>query len=278
MLLIADSGSTKTDWALVENISNEIIYTETNGFNPFFHSTSYILEHILSNEVLQHNKNKIQQIRYFGAGCSSEHRNAIVENALKQMFPNAFIKVDHDIAGAVYATCQHKPGISCILGTGSNCVMFDGTSIISHTHALGYVLGDEGSGSYFGKKIARDFINKVLPPNIHAFYKQHGFTKESILEKVYNTPGANKFLASMAKPLSEFLHEEYTQQLLHEGFTEFVQQHIIKIPNAQKYPVHFVGSIAFTYQDLLKNVLSKFHLHTGIIIQKPILALSNVLK
>lgn len=270
MILIADSGSTKTDWAIIPSHS-ECIYTQTTGFNPMFHNTPFIVEQIGLNPKLMEFSKHIKKVLFYGAGCSHPSRNQIIADGLTQLFPNALIEVDHDIAGAVYATCGNLPGISSIIGTGANCVYFDGQSIHHHTDALGHILGDEASGSYIGKRIARDFLYHALPLEVSEhFEKNQHFNKEEILDNVYKKPNANKYLASIAKPILEIKTHPYIQQILIEGFETFVHLHIKKIPLHNQLPLHFVGSIAFLYQEELKQVLFKQNLKHGLIIQRPI--------
>lgn len=270
MQLIADSGSSKTDWVLLDH--NKVMeYTSTAGFNPFFHDETYISDEVFKNNVLQFTRMNIEDIHFFGAGCSSVERNQLVQRGLQRVFQNAKIQVDHDIAGAVYATCGHQAGISCIIGTGSNCVYFDGTQIHHYTSALGYILGDEGSGSYLGKILARDYINGDMPKEIKAHLEAHlDINKELILEHVYKKNNANKYLASLAKPLLEVREHKYVNDMIVHGFNLFIEHHVSKIPNYKNIPLHFVGSIASLYQEELKQACSAKGISISKIVQKPI--------
>lgn len=270
MHLIADSGSSKTDWALIQT-NGEVTNTETIGLNPFFHTQESITKEVSINQILTSYKNSITNISFFGAGCSDEVRNLIVKNGLSSVFLNAKIDVFHDIKAAVYATCGNQEGISCIVGTGSNCIYFDGQNTHSFTHALGHILGDEGSGNYIGKRIAREYINHELPEDIKNHIEKHlKLTKESVLEQIYTKPFANKYLASLAKPLYEIKQHPYIQDMFTDGFRLLSERHIEKIPHYSSIPVHFVGSIAYLYQDVLQNVAKERNFTIGKIIQKPI--------
>ena len=178
MILVADSGSTKCDWIIIDN-SNTKLKTKTMGFNPFFHSTEFILGKIQENKIFQDYRDKIIEIYFYGAGCSSANRKLILENALSQFFNHAErIVVDHDLTGAALATTPFSPGIACILGTGSNSCFFDGKNIHENVPALGYILGDEGSGSYFGKILLADWLYHRMPTELAIeFQKRFNLTK-----------------------------------------------------------------------------------------------------
>lgn len=270
MQLIADSGSSKTDWVLLDH--NKVMeYTSTVGFNPFFHDETYISDEVFKNHVLQFTRMNIHNIHFFGAGCSSAERNQVVQKGLERVFQNAKIQVDHDTAGAVYATCGSEKGISCIIGTGSNCVYFDGTQIHQYTSALGYILGDEGSGSFLGKILARDYINGNMPKEVKVHLEsQLSLSKELILDHVYKQKNANKYLASLAKPLLEIRQNSYVKEIITNGFILFLERHVCKIPGYQNTPVHFVGSIASLYQEELNQACFSKNIHVAKIVQKPI--------
>ncbi len=269
MILIADSGATKTDWALVTK--NKTIYTDTIGFSPMFQTVEFIVQEIADNDILTKDAAEVSHIYFYGTGCSSLERNNLIKKALGQIFAKAVIKVDHDIAGAVLATCEGKPGIACILGTGSNVVFFDGNKIHQYTSALGYILGDEAGGAYFGRRLLADYINHDLPPAMqHYFEKELYLQKETIYENVYQKPNANRYLGSFSKVLSQFKEEPYVMKLLKQGFDDFITIHIQKIPDYQQYPIHFVGSIADVFKDVLTDALKEKQGSLGRIVKNPI--------
>ncbi|MFM9943598.1 MAG: hypothetical protein ACKVQB_00050, partial [Bacteroidia bacterium] len=189
MLLVADSGSTKCDWILVKS-TGERLETSTMGFNPFFHNSVFIESELKKNELFVKYAGEVADLYFFGAGASSQNRNSIIENGLKKVFTNAKnIIVDHDIKAAVIATAGDQPGIVCILGTGSNSCYFDGETVSEKIPALGYILGDEGSGAYFGKILLTKYLYKKLPMELEtALEKDCGVSKESIFEAIYNKP------------------------------------------------------------------------------------------
>ncbi|HEY0261883.1 MAG TPA: hypothetical protein VGB95_02575, partial [Chitinophagales bacterium] len=245
MLLVADSGSTKAHW-IAENNNRY----ETIGLNPLFHSSEFMLEELHKNTELKSAKNEVSQIFYYGTSCSSDERKAIVYKALKDFFQNAQIHVGHDMEASAFATYVGRPTISCILGTGSNSCLFDGNEYSEVVPSLGYILGDEGSGSAFGKQILIDFLYHKSPKaTAQLLSEKYELTKEKIFEAVYKKPNANVFLASFAKVLDESSDKEYMNELKKQGIRLFFQAHVLCYPNYQNYPVSFVGSIAFYLED-----------------------------
>ncbi len=266
MLLVADSGSTKTNWISVNKDRFETI-----GFNPFFHSTESILAELKNNEALSAIAGTFTNVVFYGSGCSSADRNQVVADALKAFFTDAEIFVGHDMEASAFATYVGRPTISCIIGTGSNSCLFDGKAYSEVVPALGYVLGDEGSGSYFGKKLLTSFLYHQLPKATEKLLvEKYKVTKENIFHAVYKEPHANVYLASFARVLSESPDTEYIQQLVYEGINEFFKQHVCCYPNYQSYPVSFVGSIAHHFSDTVRQVAQSHGCEIGVIIQQPI--------
>lgn len=273
MILIIDSGSTKSDWMLVEHqqVSNQF---KTMGFNPFFHTSETITEAILQNEGLNAVASKIQAVHYYGAGCSSEYLNGIVEKALAKVFNSATITVDHDLAACAYATYTGEPAISCILGTGSNSCYFDGEKVSQAVPSLAYVLGDEGSGNYFGKQLLRAYLYKKLPAHIHDdFVAAYNLDKNTIFENVYWKPYANVYLASFMKFISDRKEDTYFKIMITNGMSDFLKTHVCSYENHQQVPVHFVGSIAHYFENELRIAANELGIQIGQIIRKPITSL-----
>jgi N-acetylglucosamine kinase-like BadF-type ATPase len=269
MIIIAESGSTKTNWLTADKELHETI-----GFNPMFFSSDNIYDELIKQEGLLKLKNKVTEVFFYGASCSSDDRKQIVWDALKKYFPNANnIKVDHDMNAAAFATCDGKPGIACILGTGSNSCVFDGKSVLEDgpTLGLGYILGDEGSGAWFGKKLLARFLYKELPEATTKILKEdYGLEKNKIYDAVYRKPHANVYLASFAKVMTDSPDNEYMSRLAEEGFTEFFEHNVCCYENYKTYPVHFVGSIAFHFKDALKKVADKYACALGIVDKNPV--------
>ncbi len=268
MLLIADSGSTKCDWVFANAGEKHSYYTM--GFNPFFHDTEKIANEIRKNDGLVNIASLVKKLHYYGASVSSADREAIVKNALQQVFTNAEITVDHDMIGSVYATCGAEPGIACIIGTGSNSCYFDGQNISEKVPALGYILGDEGSGTWLGKRLLRDFLYHDLPHDLEAELLQTGIHKEDIFNHIYKMPNVNVYLASFAKFLGPRQHYPYVKEIIREGFEAFIKVHVCKFDNYAQLPVHFVGSVAYFSRDILLEVCEEYGLATGIITNEPI--------
>lgn len=276
MILVADSGSTKCDWILLKS-DGEQIPTHTMGFNPFFHSSDLVEEKLNENEVMKTWAAQVEAVYFYGAGCSSEDRNNIIKAGLQRVFINASeILVDHDLTGAALATCYDKPGISCIIGTGSNSCYFDGTEVHEEVPALGYILGDEGSGAYFGKLTLANFLYHRLPAELtEALIAKHNLTKEDIFHYTYNHENPNVYLASFMKTIADFKSHPYVHDMIYNGLEKFADVHIKCYSNYQEVPVHFVGSIAFHFKEILEEVASKNNFKIGLIEKKPVTAILN---
>lgn len=270
MILIADSGSTKSDWVLVENKDSWKSFS-TMGFNPFFHNETIIANAIKQNKDLYRHSKNISKVFFYGAGCSSPEMKGVVKNALKRVFEQAEIFVDHDLTACAYTTYTGEPSISCILGTGSNSCYFDGENVYEEVPALAYILGDEGSGSYYGKKLLADFLYKRLPDDINKDLKaKFNLTKEEIFANVYMKPHANVYLASFMKFISNHREHEYVREMVYNGMLDFIDKHVSCYSNYKEVPVHFIGSIGFFFQDQLKEAAKDSGINLGKIIRKPI--------
>lgn len=273
MILVADSGSTKCDWIFTDGADTTLTF-HTMGFNPFFHPTDLIESEIRKNEALTAVAPMVEHVFFYGAGASHASRNVIIEKALKAVFTKANVVVDHDLTGAVYATCGDEPGISCILGTGSNSCYFDGKEIHEEVPALGYVLGDEAGGTFYGKELLRMFLYHELPEKIHqALIDRFNLTKEGIFEAVYNKPNPNVYLASFMRFLSDNRDDKWVRDFIYNGFSKFINIHIWKYEMHKDVPVHFVGSVAFHFSDLLKEACKIHRLNVGVITSEPVINL-----
>jgi len=270
MIVVADSGSTKCDW-IISN-GKEDLKTKTMGFNPFFHSTAEIANAIADNSTLCSKSEEIEAVYFYGAGCSSEDRNMIVKKALMNQFPNAeTILVDHDLTAAALATCGDEPGIACILGTGSNSCYFDGQKVTEAVPALGYILGDEGSGSYFGKILLREFLYNRLPSDLQKeFGDEFGLTKERIFTEVYSNEIPNVYLASFMKFVSDRKEHPYMREMIYDGLAFFAYAHIMCFPGYRETPVHVVGSIGYYFQDILEEVADNYRFTLARVEKRPI--------
>lgn len=269
MILIADSGSTKTDWRVID-ANQEYEQVNTTGINPQYLETEKIYA-IFETELLPQLKEKnISTIYYYGAGCSSPERNKRVEDALRRAFPNSTIFVDHDLLAAARAICGHQPGIACILGTGSNSCLYDGKNIVDNVPSLGFLMGDEGSGAYLGKLLIKAYLYRELPDELaNSLKNKYSLTKDGILDTVYGSDIPSQYLATFAKFVYEKRKNPVIKEMIYENFEEFFERHVSKYEGFGELPVNFVGSIAFHFADTLKLVAKKYGAHIGTIISSP---------
>lgn len=269
MIIVAESGSTKCDW-LISNQAGAFLETHTMGFNPFFHQPDEILTHLRANEELTRAAHQASAVYFYGAGCSSADRNEVILTALRQFFTVAHCEVNHDLNASAFATWDGRPAITCIIGTGSNSCYYDGNKVSEQVPALGYILGDEGSGSYFGRKIVSDYLYKRLPSELQtAFYEQYKLQKEEIFHQVYNTNKANVFLASFMRFIVPHKDHAYMRELVYEGLSHFAEIHICCFPDYREVPVHFVGSVAFYFTEILQQVAEEKGFTLGKIDKNP---------
>lgn len=275
MLLVADSGSSKADWILTL-ADNQTIPFRTSGINPFFLTEKEIIKIFQNTPEIQPYTDQVKEIYFFGAGCSSPDRREIISNALSRIFKNAFVSVDIDIIASIYATTGNSEGICCILGTGSNITYFDGTRIHESKHGLGYILGDEGSGTFFGRQLITSFLYGTMPSELsEAFYLKYKIDKESIIKRVYQEPFPNFYLASFAPFMSEYASHPFIIELIKRGLSEFIETNIKSYPEYKKQTCHFVGSIAYHFSDTLKELCEEQGIRVGKILKHPIEELSR---
>jgi len=261
--IIADSGSTKTDWII--NTDNQQIKHKTKGINPLFMSTHDIVS--IFKEISQKiDSTKTAKIFYYGAGCSNEERKDIISKAMLKTIPKGIISVEHDLIGAARATCHNKDGIVCILGTGSNACTYINQRIVSSIGGHGFILGDEGSGANIGLKLIQLYLEKQLAPEIvEDFHNSYQLNRDRIIESVYKEDTPNQFLAQF----SHFVHKHQDLHYIAKASIEsFIEKHLLS--KNKDLPIHFVGSIATTYKEILIQILQKHNLKPGAIIQKPI--------
>jgi len=270
-ILIADSGSTKCDWLAITEHGQELGEFHTMGFNPYFHDADLVEREMRANSQAMSVAGEVDQVYFYGAGSSSPELCEVIAEGLRRVFPQAIVHVGHDLDGAAYSTYTGEPAVTCILGTGSNSCMFDGETVGEEVPALAYILGDEGSGSWFGKKLLAAFLYHQLPAEIHEdFEEQYGLDKLSITKRVYQEPDANVFLASFMTFLGRHKTHPYVQAWLDEGFKAFLDVHVACFEGAQGMPIHFVGSVAYHFQDALKKACADRGYRVGNIIKKPI--------
>ncbi len=276
MILIADSGSTKCDWALIDEKGTRLGNYQTMGLNPYFHSEDVIENALRSNVELNNIASDVKQIFFYGAGSSTKEMCDIMNAGLKRVFINADILVDHDLVGSAMSTYDGEPCIACILGTGSNSCFFDGKEVYEEVPSLAYILGDEASGSYFGKILLQEYFYKKLPADLReAFETYHAPSKDEIISRVYREPNANVYLAGFMKFIGEHRHHPHVKQWVTKGMIHFINIHVKCFSNWKDVPVHFVGSIGHYFEDCLQEAAKETGIRLGQIIRKPIDGLVN---
>jgi glucosamine kinase len=272
--LIADSGATKTEWRLVGKGGAKSFFT--SGISPYHMDTNKIQELLLKEFPASLFNKKIGAIHYYGTGCKTISNAKVVKKALEQLFPAANIHVTHDLMGAAIALCRDEPGIACILGTGSNSCQFNGQKIISNSPGLGYVLGDEGSGAYLGRKVIQHYLYQTFDKALmEAFKIQFDTNKEEILHKVYKEPFANRYLATFAQFLSANRGHFMIENIIEDGFRDFFDQHLTSYAVKNQYPIHFVGSIAFHFKDKIAELCKIYGFRLGVIMKQPMNGLAE---
>lgn len=269
MILIADSGSTKTSWCLTDGIYFTE-YCSTGGLNPFFRSTDNIVDEI-QLKLLPKTGTNIDQIFFYGAGIINPEKGDIVKNALNKLYPKAKIEVQSDLLAAARSTLGNEKGIACILGTGSNSCLYNGIEIIEHVPPLGFILGDEGSGSVLGRKLVGDFLKGVMPKNIsEEFQNRFQITYADFMEGVYKNEKPNQFLAQFVPFIHENISNEYCVHLVEDSFQEFINRNISMYSGFREQDLSFVGSVAYYFQTQLKNVLNKNQLRLKTVLKVPL--------
>ncbi|WP_215240830.1 N-acetylglucosamine kinase [Dyadobacter helix] len=275
-ILIADSGSTKTDWILTD-VQGSRTMLASAGMNPFYQSTGDIVK-ILETEVLPRLTGEVGEIHFYGAGCADAKSGKPVYDALSECIPAAeIIEVASDMLGAARGLCGHKPGLACILGTGANNALFDGVHITHSIGSLGFFLGDEGSGSYLGKTLVVQYLQQEMPDELYTQFANTypEVNRLAVLDKTYRQPFPNRYFAGFSRFIASHIEHPFLQELVTQAFTLFVKKYIKKHRDAALYQVHFTGSVAFFYQDILKRVLLEEGLIPGRIVKSPLEGLTD---
>ncbi|HNY02492.1 MAG TPA: ATPase [Bacteroidales bacterium] len=270
MILIADSGSTKTTWTRTGGSQPAVTLT-TGGLNPYFHTRDSVKEVIREGLTEWKKDAGIEEIHFYGAGCSTVDNNRMISDALKEFFGNPEVFVYHDILGAARALFGRGSGIACILGTGCNSCYYDGDQTFEVVDSLGYLFGDEGAGSYLGKLFLGAYLRKELPADLrNDFDHQYALSLETILNSLYNKPSPNRFLASFSHFLAPRKEHPYVHALLKRSFRDFFEAHIRKYQGYPSAEVGFIGSIAHIYRDVLEEVAREEHTRITRILPSPL--------
>lgn len=271
MILIADGGSTKVDWIAINNSKEEVFRVKTLGLNPAVVKEEELRNRIVHMFQLMNVKDDVKEIHFYGAGCGTPKPVEILRQILESIFINATIFIAEDMLAAVYASTKKKPGLVCILGTGSNSCYFDGEKVISIVASLGYTLMDEASGNYFGKLLIRDYYYKKMPKRIaEKFEEQYNLDADFIKTNLYREANPNMYLASFAKFMFEFKDDKYIKKIIKKGFQEFFKYRITPYKKSPETSIYFIGSIAFFFRDILEKVAKKNNHKITDVIQRPI--------
>jgi N-acetylglucosamine kinase-like BadF-type ATPase len=273
MILIADSGASKTDWRILGQ-NGAIEQAQSIGYNPYYQPIEQFDKEVREVLVPQV-KHPVKKIFYYGTGCSSDKNRKMIRTALERYFTDAHIEVWHDLLAAARALCGEDPGIACILGTGSNSCYYDGVRIVENVTSLGYVLGDEGSGAWMGKKIVADYLRKDLPEKLwDHFKKRFPMDRDEILSRVYSQEMPSRFLGSFSHFIFQHLKEPYCYRLVYDGFSEFMEKNVMRYEKYNELKVHFVGSVAFYFSDILRQVANDKGITLKNILESPIAGLT----
>jgi N-acetylglucosamine kinase-like BadF-type ATPase len=266
--LIADSGATKCEWCLIDGGKKKKILT--TGISPYFLNTEQIEQLLLKSLVPKLKDAVVEEVHFYGTGLSNKNNVLILKTVLKKIFRKAKIAVETDLTAAARALCGRDKGIACILGTGSNSCFYDGKKITKNSPGIGYILGDEGSGAYLGKKVIQYFLYQTFDEELMtSFQKRFLVEPIDILENVYKKPLANRYLASFAIFLAENRGHYMIENIIEDGLNDFFFTHIYKYKESWTHPINFIGSIAFGFKDVLKELCNSYELELGKVQKAP---------
>lgn len=268
-ILIADSGSTKCEWCLVSNGKTKKFITK--GISPYFLSGKEIVALLNFELIPKLKQSSIENIFFYGTGLKDNSNKRVLYSSLKKVFDDAFIEVQTDLLGAARALCNDKKGIACILGTGCNSCYYNGKKILKNSPGLGYVLGDEGSGAYLGRKVIQHYLYKTFDEELmFAFNKKYNINVDEILNNVYKQPQPNRYLASFALFLSENRNHYIVENIIEDGLNDFFFTHLCKYRESWLYPVNFTGSIAYGFKDVIQSLCNSYEMEQGRMFKQPI--------
>ena len=271
MILIADGGSTKVDWVALSNDKKELFRIQTFGLNPAVIVKKELLNRIHNVNQLVKEKDKIEKIYFYGAGCGTSKPVSILKEVLGEVFNQAMVNIFEDMLAAVYATTGKNPALVCILGTGSNSCYFNGETIEMKVPSLGYSLMDEASGNYFGKQLLRDYYYNIMPEKLKKqFQHEYDLEVDVVKHHLYKEQNPNKYLASFAKFMFSYKEEDYIKNTIERGFQEFFNYRVLPYNVSINTSIYFVGSIAYYFIEILEKIAAKNHLKITNVIQRPI--------
>jgi N-acetylglucosamine kinase-like BadF-type ATPase len=271
MILIADGGSTKTNWCLVTDDQKKVLFN-TEGYNPYFVSEDYITQSLKDNLPDDLEIDKITEVNFYGAGCSTDEMRAHVEHGMQPIFKNAKINIGHDLLAAARAVLGRNPGFAAILGTGANTCLYDGKDVIQNIDSGAYILGDEGSGCYIGKKLLIDYLRGYMPEEVRqVFWDTYHLTPDDVNEEVYTKPLANRFCAQFSKFVYDnTVNITYSRNLVKTSFQDFFKNLVTRYPDYQTYSFNCIGSVGYNFRNILEEVVAENSMDMGNIIRSPI--------
>jgi len=271
MIIIADGGSTKTNWCLLDNAGKKV-YFNTEGYNPYFVSSEYIQNSLRKGLPNDLPIEQIDELYYYGAGVHNEEKANIIKEAFSVLFPNAKISIGHDLLAAARALLGTETGFAAILGTGTNTCIYDGEDVAFNIDSAAYILGDEGSGCYIGKKLLTDYVRGLMPENVREeFWKTYQITPDEVMDKVYTQPLANRFCASFSKFVYDNnVNIEYSRNIVKVSFVDFFTNLVSKYPSYKDYTFNCIGSVGYNFRNVLEETADEFGMKVGKIIRSPI--------
>ena len=277
MILVVDSGSTKTDWIAVNSKGKTLFSTQTLGLNPQVLSSAILKERIINNFDLYQNRNEVTHLYFYGAGCGVDSPQKRILRVFDEIFINSKIVIKEDTYAAVYAAADMgEKSIVCILGTGSNCTYFDGKEIEQRVTSLGYNLMDEARGNFYGKQLIRSYYFKTMSEDLaKEFEQEYDLTPDTIKENIYRRENPNTYLATFSRFLIKHKKNDVFQDIISKGLERFINHQILQFENAKNIPIHFIGSISFYLKEEIEKALALKGLTMGRIVQRPIEELVN---
>jgi N-acetylglucosamine kinase-like BadF-type ATPase len=267
-ILIADSGATKCEWCIINNGRKKVVFTQ--GISPYFLDSEGVQTIVLKELLPSIKKYAIDAVYYYGTGCGNPANVKMIKGALKKIFTGAVVAVESDLTAAARALCGHEKGIACILGTGSNSCFYNGKKIVKNSPGLGYVLGDEGSGAYLGKKVIQYYLYGTFDEDLrYKFNDQYKADTVGILENVYRKPLANRYLATYSLFLAENRGHYMVENIIEDGLNDFFFTHLCKYSESWKYPINFVGGVAWGFRDVITELCNGYEFEMGRILKNP---------
>lgn len=276
MILVADSGSTKTNWIAIKKGGETFFKIDTAGLNPAVFAKEVLFERITGNKDLYDNRSKVEKIFFYGAGCGTQTSRKFLKTIFKSIFDKAEIEIYEDTIAAVKSLQTNEPGIVCILGTGSNCSYYDGENTHQKIVSLGYIIMDLASGNYYGKQLLKEYYYNKMPRDLaEKFENEYDLSPDEIKENLYKRNNPNTYLAQLGRFLIENKSSDYAQNIIKEGLRLFTENQILQFEESKNIPINYVGSIAHFLSDEIKEVLDEYNLKLGKIIRHPIITLAQ---